>query len=76
MLAHLSNWVRPLDALVASYERMGKTADLARIYDAQIERLHDNPTVEADFLRRQARLVSKTLEEPDRARSAWENLLI
>jgi tetratricopeptide (TPR) repeat protein len=66
---------RALDALTAIYERLGQHLELARILDAQIERLVGDPQQQAEHLRHLAELCEGPLGDQHRARLAWEALL-
>jgi golgin subfamily B member 1 len=66
---------RALDALTEIYGRLEQHADLARILDAQVDRLVSDPRQQADHLRRLAELTEVHLGDTPRAQNAWEALL-
>ncbi len=66
---------RALDALTEIYGRTEQHLDLARILDAQVDRLVGDPRQQADYLRRLADLAEVRLEDRRRAQRAWEALL-
>ena len=66
---------RALDALTEIYGRLEQHLDLARILDAQVDRLVGDPHQQADYLRRLADLAENQLGDRRRAQRAWESLL-
>jgi len=66
---------RALNALGGIYSRLERYADLARVLDAQIERLAGDPQQQAEYLRRLAELTEMQLGDQRRAQRAWEALL-
>jgi len=66
---------RALNALGGIYSRLERYADLARVLDAQIERLSGDPQQQAEYLRRLAELTEMQLGDQRRAQRAWEALL-
>ena len=66
---------RALDALTEIYGRLEQYGDLARIMDAQVDRLVGDPNQQADYLRRLADLAENKLGDKRRAQRAWETLL-
>ncbi|MES1206082.1 MAG: tetratricopeptide repeat protein [Pseudomonadota bacterium] len=66
---------RALDALTEIYSRLEQHLDLARILDAQVDRLVGDPRQQADYLRRLADLAEVQLGDRRRAQRAWEALL-
>ncbi|HEX2660748.1 MAG TPA: hypothetical protein VHU40_20850, partial [Polyangia bacterium] len=66
---------RALNALGGIYARLERPADLARVLDAQIERLAADPQQQAEYLRRLAELCEAQLSDKRRAQRAWESLL-
>lgn len=66
---------RALNALGGIYSRLERYEDLARVLDAQIERLAADPQQQAEYLRRLAELTELQLADQRRAQRAWEALL-
>jgi len=66
---------RALNALGGIYSRLERYPDLARVLDAQIERLAADPQQQAEYLRRLAELTEMQLGDQRRAQRAWEALL-
>ncbi len=66
---------RALSSLGGIYGRLERHADLARILDAQIERLVADPQQQAEYLRRLAELSEAQLGDQRRGQRAWEALL-
>ncbi|MEO8212768.1 MAG: hypothetical protein ABI560_06235, partial [Myxococcales bacterium] len=66
---------RALDALTEIYQRLEQRQDLARILDAQVDRLVGDPRQQAEYLRQLAILAETHLDDWRRAQRAWESLL-
>ena len=66
---------RALGALAAIYGRLDRYEDLARVLDAQIERLVADPPQQAEHQRRLAELCEGPLGDVRRAEQAWRALL-
>ena len=66
---------RALDALTDIYGRLEQHSDLARILDAQVDRLVGDPNQQSEYLRRLATVVESLLGDRRRAQRAWESLL-
>ncbi|HEY8925091.1 MAG TPA: hypothetical protein VIU64_11975, partial [Polyangia bacterium] len=66
---------RAWNALGTIYARLERYEDLARVLDAQVERLAADPQQQAEYLRRLAELSEGQLQDKRRAQRAWEALL-
>ena len=66
---------RALDALTEIYGRLEQHGDLARILDAQVDRLVGDPRQQSEYLRRLAVLAEAQLGDRRRAQRAWEAVL-
>ena len=63
---------RALDALTEIYATLERHNDLARILDAQVDRLVGDPQKQAEYLQRLADVVEAKLGDKRRAQRAWE----
>jgi tetratricopeptide (TPR) repeat protein len=65
---------KALDTLGEIYAALGDYPHLAKVLDAQVERVVADAALQAEYLRQLARLVEGSLNDLPRARQAWEQL--
>ncbi len=75
VLKHVPGDPPALQALLTGYQKTERHEDVARVLDLQIAAQAADPAVQAETLRRLARLAGETLKQAPRAQQAWQELL-
>ncbi|MGD0836344.1 MAG: tetratricopeptide repeat protein [Polyangia bacterium] len=65
-----------IEALLEAYHHLGRNEDLARTLDLKVQAQEGQPAIQAEALRHLARLAGEALRQTDRAKAAWEALLL
>ena len=65
-----------IEALLEAYHHLGRNEDLARTLDLKVHAHEGQPAIQAEALRHLARLAGEALRQTDRAKAAWEALVL